>query len=204
MTGIKTERRMDSRQKILSALKKNQPVKKALPSLDFTKDSSGNLKELFVKTLTSIGASVIEVVDLNEAAQYIKSLYPETSQIINTIRQLNSAFEIKDLNVDPHNFKNVTVAIMEGQFGVAENGAIWITDEKMGNRVLPYICEHLVLALRADSIVPTLHQAYELISNTKYNLGTFLAGPSKTADIEQSLVLGAHGSKSLKVFLVVD
>jgi L-lactate dehydrogenase complex protein LldG len=91
---------------------------------------------------------------------------------------------------------------MHGEFGVAENGAIWLTDATMGDQVLPYITEHLILIIRHDAIVPTLHEAYEQIGNANYTLGTFLAGPSKTADIEQSLVLGAHGSKSLLVYLL--
>jgi L-lactate dehydrogenase complex protein LldG len=47
-----------------------------------------------------------------------------------------------------------------------------------------------------------MHQAYEQISSADYGFGVFLAGPSKTADIEQSLVLGAHGARGLVVFLV--
>jgi L-lactate dehydrogenase complex protein LldG len=72
----------------------------------------------------------------------------------------------------------------------------------MGDQALPYICEHLALIIHSDSIVATLQDAYNKISNADYRLGTFIAGPSKTADIEQSLVLGAHGSKSLLVFLL--
>jgi L-lactate dehydrogenase complex protein LldG len=40
------------------------------------------------------------------------------------------------------------------------------------------------------------------MGSAEYGFGVFLAGPSKTADIEQSLVLGAHGARGLVVFLV--
>jgi L-lactate dehydrogenase complex protein LldG len=40
------------------------------------------------------------------------------------------------------------------------------------------------------------------IGNATYGFGAFIAGPSKTADIEQSLVLGAHGPKTMTVFLL--
>lgn len=193
---------MSSREKILTAVKKNQPPKVELPALSFAGNSSIDLKEKFIKTLTGIGGSVIEVNDLNDVAQHIKATFPRPERIVNRVDDLNAEFEISDKESDPHDFSNVTVAIMQGEFGVAENGAIWLTDINMGDRALPYICEHLVLIVNKHSIVPTLHEAYEKIDSSAYNLGTFLAGPSKTADIEQSLVLGAHGSKSLIVFLI--
>jgi len=56
--------------------------------------------------------------------------------------------------------------------------------------------------INADAIVPTMHHAYERTSATNYGFGTFIAGPSKTADIEQSLVIGAHGPRSMTVFVI--
>lgn len=193
---------MSSREKILTAVKKNQPPKVELPALSFAGNSSIDLKEKFIKTLTGIGGSIIEVNDLKDVAQHIKATFPHPERIVNSVADLNAEFEISDKKSDPHDFSNVTVAIMQGEFGVAENGAIWLIDINMGDRALPYICEHLVLIINKHSIVPTLHEAYKKIDSSAYNLGTFLAGPSKTADIEQSLVLGAHGSKSLIVFLI--
>jgi L-lactate dehydrogenase complex protein LldG len=193
---------MSSREKILAAVKKNQPPTVALPVLSFAGDSSVDLKEQFIKTLTGIGGSIKEVNDWKDVEDFIKSTFPEPARIVNTVPDLNFEFQILSLESNPHDFSNVTVAIMNGEFGVAENGAIWLTDTNMGDQVLPYICENLVLIINKNSIVPTMHEAYEKIGSSSYNLGTFLAGPSKTADIEQSLVLGAHGSKSLIVFLI--
>ena len=84
----------------------------------------------------------------------------------------------------------------------AENGAVWITEELMGHRALPFITQHLAIVINANDIVPTMHQAYKRIGDARQGFGTFIAGPSKTADIEQSLVIGAHGSRSMTVFLL--
>jgi L-lactate dehydrogenase complex protein LldG len=50
--------------------------------------------------------------------------------------------------------------------------------------------------------VPTLHEAYQQLAVNEAGYGVFKAGPSKTADIEQSLVIGEHGSMSLLVFII--
>ena len=85
---------------------------------------------------------------------------------------------------------------------MAENGAVWLTEEVMGQRIIPYICQHLAVIVNADNILPTLHEAYEKIGEGEYGFGGFIGGPSKTADIEQALVLGAHGPLSMTVFIV--
>jgi L-lactate dehydrogenase complex protein LldG len=72
----------------------------------------------------------------------------------------------------------------------------------MGQRVLPYIAQHLAVIVREDSIVSTMHDAYAKIASEDYGFGGFIGGPSKTADIEQALVLGAHGPLSMTVYLI--
>jgi len=194
---------MSSREKILTAVQKNQPLKVEMPVLNFASRASVDLKEQFIKTLTEIGGSVYEANDWKEVALQIKSAFPKPARIVNTVSDLIPEFEILTTpTTQAHDFSNVNVSIIQGEFGVAENGAIWLTDTNMGDQVLPYISEHLILIIKSHQIVPTLHEAYERIGTSVYTLGTFLAGPSKTADIEQSLVLGAHGSKSLIVFLI--
>ncbi|MNF83372.1 Lactate utilization protein C [compost metagenome] len=93
-------------------------------------------------------------------------------------------------------------AYIKGTVGVAENGAVWIYESQMINRLVPFICQHLVLVIEKKSIVATLHQAYEKIEAAREGFGIFIAGPSKTADIEQSLVIGAHGARSATIYVV--
>ncbi|HSG63118.1 MAG TPA: LUD domain-containing protein, partial [Pseudomonadales bacterium] len=65
-----------------------------------------------------------------------------------------------------------------------------------------FICENLILALPESQLVANLHQAADKIGLAQGEFGVFIAGPSKTADIEQALVVGAHGACSLNVYLI--
>ena len=105
---------------------------------------------------------------------------------------------------DPHNVENVDFAVLAGEFAVAENGSVWVTDEGLKHRVLHFITQHLALIVPARNVVNNMHEAYQQLSFEGRRFGTFISGPSKTADIEQSLVIGAHGPRSHVVFLVDD
>ena len=88
--------------------------------------------------------------------------------------------------------------------GFGERRAALASGEKqrMIERAVPFICQHLALIIEKKDIVPSMHEAYDRIASSVYGFGTFIAGPSKTADIEQSLVLGAHGPRSMVAFIL--
>ena len=111
-----------------------------------------------------------------------------------------------DLNAidDPHALENVDFAVLHGHFGVAENAAIWVTDDTLKHRVLYFIPQRLAIVIPASEIVNNMHEAYGRLQVGKHAFAGFISGPSKTADIEQSLVIGAHGARALTVFAVDD
>ena len=92
--------------------------------------------------------------------------------------------------------------LLPGAFAVAENGAVWLPTAGLKHRGVFVVTEHLALAVPAGEIVNDLHEAYRRISFPGAGFGTFISGPSKTADIEQALVIGAHGARTCTVFLV--
>jgi L-lactate dehydrogenase complex protein LldG len=90
--------------------------------------------------------------------------------------------------------------VLRGRFAVAENGAVYVDADDLGARTDIVRVEHLVLAVPAEAIVATMHEAVRRIPAGS-RCGWFLSGPSKTADIEQSLVIGAQGARTLHVIL---
>jgi len=195
---------MESRNKILSAIAQNQPASTPLPDISDLAVVDYEVVEKFSATLAGIGGQVVEIVSVREVVPFVKNYYLGAQRIITTVEALGDMAETDWQKADPHSLENVDLMIMEAEFGVAENGALWVTEAYMGQRVAPFITQNLAVILKRSEIVPTMHHAYDRIGQADYPFGMFLAGPSKTADIEQSLVLGAHGSLSMTVFLLMS
>lgn len=197
---------MTSRAQILARVKENQPELKPLPADELIlSENWGNNPdniEQFRNVLTTIGGALIEISGYGEILDFIKEHYKGEQRIISTLPELSSITEPGWENEDPHSLENVDLAIIRAHFGVAENAALWITEDLMQQRVVPFICQQLAVVVSKNEILATMHDAYARIGEAEYGFGAFIAGPSKTADIEQSLVLGAHGPKGMTVFLI--
>jgi L-lactate dehydrogenase complex protein LldG len=198
---------MSSRDKILSAVEANQPSLRELPQMPSGPSlAGGDLASQFVEVLESIGGAAYIVSGFARVATILHEQFAGAGRVISGCPELTSFAGRVNGNEDPHTLEDVDLAILPAHFGVAENGACWITETQMLHRALPFITQHLALVIHRRDIVADMHQAYdriaELESAAPYGFATFIAGPSKTADIEQSLVLGAHGPMSLTVFLL--
>lgn len=225
---------MSSRDKILATVKGNQPEQRVLPELPLGV-AGGDLSGAFIAMLETIGGSAYLVSGYERIATILREQYPRVGRIISGCPELSVFAETGERYADPHLLEDVGLAVLKAHFGVAENGACWITEDRMIERALPFIAQHLALVIRCQDIVADMHGAYEWIEKYEtgaaapgggvagaaraeatgggvigeagegagsYGFATFIAGPSKTADIEQSLVLGAHGPRSLVVFLI--
>jgi len=131
----------------------------------------------------------------------------------------------------PQALEDVDVTIAAGELAVAENGAVWVSGAELKHRAVLFLCQHLVLVVPTGAVVHNLHEAYDRLTGlveqdglagqhesgqqesgqyhpgratplASSSYGLFISGPSKTADIEQSLVIGAQGPRSLTVLLV--
>ncbi len=173
-----------------------------LPDISMFGGSTGNNVETYMNVFKAISGSVYLVSNFDEVKQLISQNFDSTLRFVTTLPELTTIAEPLQKSIDPHQYEDVEVAIIRAQFGVAENGAVWVTEHFAGHRIIPYICQHLVVVVDAASIVPTLHEAYLIIGEGNYGFAGFIAGPSKTADIEQALVLGAHGPLTMTVFIV--
>ncbi|MBF4507813.1 LUD domain-containing protein [Flavobacterium sp. JLP] len=194
---------MSSKAEILKKIKQNQPdFVTDLPNLNALGSEQFDVLQTYKTVLKNIGGDFVEVASYTEIIDFLKNNYSLEKRIISMIPELSEIANLDWTNDDAHSLENVELTIIKAHIGVAENSALWVTDDLLGQRVSPFIAQYLAIIVDKNNILPTMHQAYEHIANQEYGFGTFIAGPSKTADIEQSLVLGAHGARGLVVFLL--
>ncbi|HEX8925826.1 MAG TPA: LUD domain-containing protein [Terriglobales bacterium] len=195
---------MNSREQILNDLRKNAPPVVALPSMP-TGIIYPDPVQQFGTMFTSVGGKCIRVPDnaaLHEALANLE-VYAKAKIVASLVTGIDSRGIDPMAITDPHELAGVDVAILPAEFGVAENGAVWIPGSTMGpERAIFVIAQYVVLVLSASQIVSNMHQAYDRVQMERPGFGLFLCGPSKTADIEQSLVIGAHGARSCNLFLI--
>lgn len=184
-----------SRTKVLAAVRASQPPGLPLPLVpSFGGEAS---VEKFAAALTSIGGRVVELADLSQLAAVVGQLYPTDYRLASNIL---TPTVVVNSTTDTATLAGIDLAVLRGEIGVAENGSVWLPEANMLHRALPTVAQHLALVLDRCHLVATMHQAYAQVGSVG-GYGVFLAGPSKTADIEQSLVIGAHGARSLTVLL---
>jgi L-lactate dehydrogenase complex protein LldG len=193
---------MSSRESILAAVLQNQPPLSPLPDITQFNVYEPDLAAKYSEIFAGIGGIIFSSASIEEVKDHIRSDFDNSKRIVTTLPELSDVAEILSEEVDPHSFEDVELAIIKARLAVAENGAVWLTETVMGQRIIPYICQHLAVIVTEESIVSTMHDAYAKIATEDYGFGGFIGGPSKTADIEQALVLGAHGPLSMTVFLI--
>lgn len=191
-----------SKSNILARIKNNKPELVSLPDISVFqhKVSEENLIDDFIK-ISNLNMS--NVVDIRNTEiplrtymdEFISENFPEASSFYNTLN-LQDGIEEIDFGL------NIDLFIAEAKLGVAENGCLWFDDSILKQRISTFACEHTILIIHHKNIVPTMHQAYQKINISETGYGVFIAGPSKTADIEQSLVVGAQGAVSNTTIII--
>ena len=159
----------------------------------------------FIKMTESVGGHVIEVKEEQDVNQLVKDLYPDAKEIASNLPEITIATRNPDTVGRARDLNGTDVGIIRGQFGVAENACVWIP-QAMKEKAVCFISENLVILLPKSQIVNNMHEAYKRIEFDKEydGYGTFISGPSKTADIAQVLVMGAQAARSATILLLPE
>ena len=195
---------MKSSDKILKNIQQNIGNKEIeLDNLNLNfKAGNSNLQEEFKKSLESVSAEYYTINSIDEAKNIISRITNKNEKLVNLILELDIiGIDTETIN-NPKDFYPLDIAIVKGIFGVAENGAIWILPGQ--HRIVPFICETLVAIINRQDLVADMHEAYKKLQDIEYDYGVFISGPSKTADIEQTLVIGAQGPSKMIVLIIND
>jgi L-lactate dehydrogenase complex protein LldG len=172
-----------------------------LPEVAEFPDEGEPILPYFRKQLEAMGGRSFEVPDAAAARAKVAELFPTAKVVCSAAPEIPGTRRIQVVS-DPHELNDVDVGVVRSPLGVAEAGAIWLTQEELVITALGVLSQHLVVLLDPGAIVDIMHDAYGRLNLTASPYGVFLAGPSATGDIEGVIIHGAQGARSLTVLLL--
>ena len=193
---------MIRKEEILSRIRAGVKERYDMPALDDIRGITypDPLKQ-FVEMSEAVGGKVVELAPGEDLNALVRRLFPDAREIASNLPEVTIATRNPDTAGSAQALDGTDVGIIRGEFGVAENGCIWVP-QTMKEKAVCFISEHLVILLPMNRIVNNMHEAYRQVSFNSYGHGTFISGPSKTADIAQVLVMGAQASRSVTIVLL--
>lgn len=191
---------MSSKNDIINNIRRHVSTEYDMPEIRVEAVKFDNPVAEFLEISRSVGGDAVMLKEGEDINTLIRALYPKAVTVATNLPGITIPSFNPDETDDPHSLDGVELAIVKGEFGVAENGCVWIP-QNVKQKALYFIAENLVIVLDKNRIVNNMHEAYERIAASDYGFGVYISGPSKTADIEQALVIGAHGAKSVMIIL---
>lgn len=193
---------MSNKEDILSRFRKNVKEKFDMPSLDDIKGITyPDPLVQFISMTESVGGKVIELQPGKDIDTLVRELFPNAKEIASNLEEVTIATRNPDTIGSPQALNGTDVGVIKGVFGVAENACVWVP-QTMEEKAVCFISENLIILLKKTEIVNNMHEAYKRIQFNDYGYGTFISGPSKTADIAQVLVMGAQAARTATIVLV--
>ena len=193
---------MSSKEDILKKYRSNIREQYDMPDLsDIAAITYPNPLLQFINMTRSVGGNAIEVEKGSDINALIRELFPDAKEIASNLPEITIATRNPDDVGRARDLNGTDVGIIRGEFGVAENACVWIPQTLKVMAVM-FISENLIILLDKKQIVHNMHEAYSRIRFNDYGYGTFISGPSKTADIAQVLVMGAQAARSATILLL--
>lgn len=97
------------------------------------------------------------------------------------------------------------VAVAAAHCGIAETGSLLLVSGEHNPTSLNFLPDYHIVVLKADQLLPRMEDAWDSLRTSFTQMPrtvNFISGPSKTADVEQTVEYGAHGPRYLHVILV--
>lgn len=185
---------------LFEKLKRNTHVHCDMPDMNMTGIVYDDPLAQFCETVVAVGGKVAMLADGEDVNEAIKRLYPDAKVFASNLSEITIATLNPDTVAEAQDLNGTDVGILRGELGVAENACIWVP-QTMKEKAVMFISEELVLLLDRNKLVNNMHEAYTKIEMNDYGYGCFISGPSKTADIEQALVMGAQAARGVTVML---
>lgn len=216
------------RTSLLTQPQKNDQDKSRI--LTIREELAGNREKLierFIEEMNRVGGKCYKSTQKTEALDRIgeiaqshgaRTLFREANMELGS--EIDDFFRDKDTKIityeDAENDLNtdkissVDIGICSCDYGIAESGSLAILSKKGRGRLISLLPPIHIAVLRAEQIVLSLEQLFLFLSFqdmperrfSSSNL-TFITGPSRTGDIEQTLSIGVHGPKECHTIILL-
>lgn len=193
------------RKAILDAVRRARPQGIAAPDVRGAVRGfpmpAGSLPDRFRHAVRAAGGAVTDTT-ADELPHLIAQLAGTAPRVWSTVEGAEGSIKPRVTAGRVYELEELDLFICRAVLGVAENGAVWLAPPHRVERAALFLASQVIAVLDLETVVSDFHVAYARLHLGAHPFGVFVAGPSKTADIEQSLVIGAHGPKEFHVVLV--
>lgn len=223
---------MDSRQLILQSVKKALENRSHLPNDPPEIDAQLTQKieaatpaeleqkiQQFKEELAAVSGEFVEIAAETEIAEKIQAILQQVSA--NEVSVSGGALidrvarELEEINIRvirPERLADVrkttlaaiTVGIVQAEFAVADSGTLAVPFAE-NKSLMPHFLPEIVIALvHQKSLLSDHFELFKKLTPEQKKNMMLITGPSRTADIEKILILGAHGPRRLIVYFIKD
>ena len=204
-----------ARSTILASLRRSQTPSRTetVSSVPLDRPPPDRLLDHFEERARSAGATVTRLTPANDlgtaVADYLRSEnLPARVCIFTGHTDLQASIEGHVELASPDWIDDGITVVGPCVAGVAETGTLVITSGAQDDPRLNYIAETHIAVVGTGQIVAHYEDAWELVAlatpSAQPRLVSFITGPSRTADIEQTIERGAHGPRRLHIMLVEE
>jgi L-lactate dehydrogenase complex protein LldG len=205
---------MSARQETLKRIEDNT-VSKNLPPVWKPENDIKDLPEKFADALISVDGEVYLVGSLNKGVEKVRELLSqlETSKVVisqDIAATLDSILEpswyiLGKSKGDLRKFcASADVGLTGVEAALAETGSVVVKSGPESSRVVSLLPPVHIALVPISKIFPSIFEWKDALTGELPAQMVIISGPSKTADIEQTLSVGVHGPKRFMVILYED
>ena len=195
----------NSRARILAALAPVSPLRLPLPMSPRPALDADATKAAFTDRARAAAAEVVALPRMEAIPAWVRQRLPETTPTVAPgLRDLDWRAFVADISFGRAQAAT-PCAVSLARCGIAEIGALVLASGADTPTTLNFLPDLEIVVLEARHIVPHLEDAWALLRPSAAfppRALNLIVGPSRTADIEQTIQLGAHGPRSLVILLI--
>ena len=168
------------------------------------------VKERFISKLTAASATITSITDMAQlpdaVSEYLSSAQLQRKLVVSAAQDLKQLSWPNDYEIEYRAaIASDVTALSMAYAGIAETGSLVLCSGQDTPTTLNFLPDNYICMLRSDDIYPYMEDIWALLRKEENGLPralNFITGPSRTADVEQTIQLGAHGPRRMHVILI--